>query len=230
MWRNTASGCSGTKVRRRIGPPGPSIVRSTAAISEDDLAADASRPLGRDALLDGRGRGPRVRPSRHGRQRGRRRPLRGAAVGALRTRRGSARRRCRTGRAGRPGARRRGCSRSGDTFTSCALEVGDGASRSSTRIAKWSDSGGLVGLHQVHLLAASVEPVARAEIGSRQLRHAEHVPVEARARLRRRRRRWRRGGFPQASWRSRLGQYSCRPHRYDTLGRSGDTWARSTAR
>jgi hypothetical protein len=31
-----------------------------------------------------------------------------------------------------------------------------------------------VGLHQVYLLAAGVEPVSRAEIGARQLRHAEH--------------------------------------------------------
>ena len=35
-----------------------------------------------------------------------------------------------------------------------------------------------VGFHQVDLLAAGVEPVPGAEIGARQLRHAEHVPVE----------------------------------------------------
>jgi len=35
-----------------------------------------------------------------------------------------------------------------------------------------------VGLHQVHLLAAGVEPVPAAEIRARQLRHAEHVAVE----------------------------------------------------
>jgi hypothetical protein len=36
-----------------------------------------------------------------------------------------------------------------------------------------------VGLHQVHLLAAGVEPVSRAEIGARQLRHAEHVAIKS---------------------------------------------------
>jgi hypothetical protein len=35
-----------------------------------------------------------------------------------------------------------------------------------------------VGLHQVHLLAAGVEPVPRAELGARQLRHTEHVAIE----------------------------------------------------
>jgi hypothetical protein len=40
-----------------------------------------------------------------------------------------------------------------------------------------------VGLHQVHLLAAGVEPVSRAEIGARQLRHAEHVAVKSEALL-----------------------------------------------
>ena len=41
-----------------------------------------------------------------------------------------------------------------------------------------------VGFHQVHLLAASVEPVPRAEIGARQLRHAEHVAIEGETLLR----------------------------------------------
>jgi hypothetical protein len=35
-----------------------------------------------------------------------------------------------------------------------------------------------VGFHQMHLLAAGVEPVPRAEIRARQLRHAEHVTIE----------------------------------------------------
>jgi hypothetical protein len=41
-----------------------------------------------------------------------------------------------------------------------------------------------VRLHQVHLLAAGVEPVPRAEIGARQLRHAEHVAVKGETLLR----------------------------------------------
>jgi len=41
-----------------------------------------------------------------------------------------------------------------------------------------------VGFHQVHLLAAGVEPVPGAEIGARQLRHAEHVPIEGESLLR----------------------------------------------
>jgi hypothetical protein len=41
-----------------------------------------------------------------------------------------------------------------------------------------------VGFHQVHLLAAGVEPVPGAEIGARQLRHAEHVAVEGETLLR----------------------------------------------
>ena len=41
-----------------------------------------------------------------------------------------------------------------------------------------------VRLHQVDLLAASVEPVPRAEIGARQLRHAEHVAVKVETLLR----------------------------------------------
>src|SRR5262249_51266802 len=41
-----------------------------------------------------------------------------------------------------------------------------------------------IGLHQVHLLAAGVEPVPRAEIGARQLRHAEHVAIEGETLLR----------------------------------------------
>ena len=41
-----------------------------------------------------------------------------------------------------------------------------------------------IGLHQVHLLAASVEPLPRAEIGARQLRHAEHVAIEGETLLR----------------------------------------------
>jgi hypothetical protein len=40
--------------------------------------------------------------------------------------------------------------------------------------AEWLD----VGFHQMHLLAAGVEPVPRAEIRARQLRHAEHVTIE----------------------------------------------------
>ena len=47
-----------------------------------------------------------------------------------------------------------------------------------------------VGFHQVDLLAAGVEPVPGAEIGARELRHAEHVPVEGES-LCPRRRRWR---------------------------------------
>ena len=41
-----------------------------------------------------------------------------------------------------------------------------------------------VGLHQVHLLSAGVEPVTRAEIGARQLRHAEHVAIKGETLLR----------------------------------------------
>ena len=41
-----------------------------------------------------------------------------------------------------------------------------------------------IGLHQVHLLAAGVEPVPRAEIGARQLRHAERVTIEGETLLR----------------------------------------------
>jgi hypothetical protein len=41
-----------------------------------------------------------------------------------------------------------------------------------------------VGLHQVHLLAAGVEPEPPAEIGARQLRHTEHVAVEGETLLR----------------------------------------------
>jgi hypothetical protein len=41
-----------------------------------------------------------------------------------------------------------------------------------------------VGLHQVDLLAAGVEPVPRAEIGARQLRHPEHVAIERETLLR----------------------------------------------
>ena len=41
-----------------------------------------------------------------------------------------------------------------------------------------------VGFHQVHLLAAGIEPVSRAEIGARQLRHAEHVAIEGETLLR----------------------------------------------
>jgi hypothetical protein len=41
-----------------------------------------------------------------------------------------------------------------------------------------------VGLHQVHLLAAGVKPVPRAEIGARQLRHAKHVAIEGETLLR----------------------------------------------
>lgn len=41
-----------------------------------------------------------------------------------------------------------------------------------------------VRFHQVHLLAAGVEPVPGAEIGARQLRHAEHVAVEGETLLR----------------------------------------------
>src|SRR6516165_4618072 len=41
-----------------------------------------------------------------------------------------------------------------------------------------------VRLHQVHLLAAGVQPVPWAEIGARQLRHAEHVAIEGETRLR----------------------------------------------
>ena len=40
-----------------------------------------------------------------------------------------------------------------------------------------------VGLHQVHLLAAGVEPVAGPEVGSRQRRATEHVAVERQARI-----------------------------------------------
>ena len=39
----------------------------------------------------------------------------------------------------------------------------------------------LVGLQEVHLLAAGVEPVSRAEIGARQLRHAEQALQDGRA-------------------------------------------------
>jgi hypothetical protein len=41
-----------------------------------------------------------------------------------------------------------------------------------------------VGLHQMHLLAARVKPIPGAEIGARQLRHAEHVAIEGEAFLR----------------------------------------------
>ena len=41
-----------------------------------------------------------------------------------------------------------------------------------------------VGLHQVYLLAAGVEPVSRAEIGARQLRHSEHVAIKSETLLR----------------------------------------------
>jgi hypothetical protein len=41
-----------------------------------------------------------------------------------------------------------------------------------------------VGLHQVHLLAAGVQPVTRAEIWARQLRHAEHVAIKGETLLR----------------------------------------------
>lgn len=41
-----------------------------------------------------------------------------------------------------------------------------------------------VGFHQVHLLAAGVEPVARAKIGAGQLRHPKHVAIEGETLLR----------------------------------------------
>jgi hypothetical protein len=41
-----------------------------------------------------------------------------------------------------------------------------------------------IGLHQMDLLAAGVEPAPRAEIGARQLRHAEDVAIERETLLR----------------------------------------------
>jgi hypothetical protein len=41
-----------------------------------------------------------------------------------------------------------------------------------------------VGLHEVYLLAAGIEPVPRAEIRARQLRHSEKVTIEGETLLR----------------------------------------------
>jgi hypothetical protein len=65
------------------------------------------------------------------------------------------------------------------------LQVGDGCTYvvdSNREVVRTGRLG--VGLHQVHLLAAGVEPVSRAEIGARQLRHAEHVAIKGETLLR----------------------------------------------
>ena len=41
-----------------------------------------------------------------------------------------------------------------------------------------------IGFHQMHLLAAGIEPAPWAKIGARQLRHAEHVAIEGETLLR----------------------------------------------
>ena len=65
------------------------------------------------------------------------------------------------------------------------LQVGDGGIDvvDSDREVVRSERLG-IGFHQVHLLATGVEPVPRAEIGARQLRHAEHIAIEGEALLR----------------------------------------------
>jgi hypothetical protein len=65
------------------------------------------------------------------------------------------------------------------------LQVGDGGIDvvdSDREVVRTERLG--VGLHQVHLLAAGVEPVPRAEIRALQLCHAEHVAVEGETLLR----------------------------------------------
>lgn len=59
------------------------------------------------------------------------------------------------------------------------LQVGDGgidvvdSDREVICAGRWA-----VGLHQVHLLAAGVEPAPRAHIGTRQLAHAQHIAIK----------------------------------------------------
>jgi hypothetical protein len=65
------------------------------------------------------------------------------------------------------------------------LQVGDGGIDvvdSDREVVRTGRLG--VGLHQVYLLAASVEPVPPAEVGARQLCHAEHVAVKGETLLR----------------------------------------------
>ena len=71
------------------------------------------------------------------------------------------------------------------TSTPCSLQVGDcgiDVVDSDREVVRTERLG--IGLHQVHLLAAGVEPVPRAEIGARQLRHAENVTIEGETLLR----------------------------------------------
>ena len=65
------------------------------------------------------------------------------------------------------------------------LQVGDGGIDvvdSDREVVRTERLG--IGLHQVHLLAAGVKPVPPAEIGARQLRHAEHIAIEGETLLR----------------------------------------------